>query len=131
MLNLPPSQLLEIIDEDAVDPEVREVWRAIRPTAGVVIDYGLKRPISFDTGLWYLWEPMAFGTFTSNLCPELAPSGKQLLTFLMPVEPDELVLVFKRELEHVCRGQRMNQLHKALAEITPAEQPGRWCSASR
>ncbi len=31
-------------------------------------------------------------------------------------EPDELVLVFKRELEHVCRGQRMNQLHKALAE---------------
>jgi phytoene dehydrogenase-like protein len=90
VLNLPPHQLLELIDEDAVSPEFIAQCRNIRPTAGVVIDYGLKRPVSFDTGLWYLWEPMAFGMFTSNLCPELAPSDKQLMTFLMPVAPEEL-----------------------------------------
>jgi EAL domain-containing protein (putative c-di-GMP-specific phosphodiesterase class I)/GGDEF domain-containing protein/DNA-binding NarL/FixJ family response regulator len=31
-------------------------------------------------------------------------------------DPDELVLVFKRELEHVCQGQRMSELHQALME---------------
>ena len=30
--------------------------------------------------------------------------------------PDELVLVFKRELEHVCQGQRMSELHRTLME---------------
>jgi len=31
-------------------------------------------------------------------------------------DPDQLVLVFKRELEHVCQGQRMTELHRALME---------------
>ncbi len=31
-------------------------------------------------------------------------------------DPDELVLVFKRELAHVCRGQRMTELDRALKE---------------
>ncbi len=31
-------------------------------------------------------------------------------------DPDELVLVFKRELEHVCQGQRMSELHRTLME---------------
>lgn len=31
-------------------------------------------------------------------------------------DPDELVLVFKRELAHVCQGQRLGALHRALKE---------------
>ena len=31
-------------------------------------------------------------------------------------DPDELVLVFKRELAHVCQGQRLSELHRALKE---------------
>ncbi|MEQ8858813.1 MAG: REC domain-containing phosphodiesterase [Pseudomonadales bacterium] len=31
-------------------------------------------------------------------------------------DPDELVLVFKRELAHVCQGQRMTELNRALKE---------------
>lgn len=31
-------------------------------------------------------------------------------------DPDELVLVFKRELAHVCQSQRMGELHRALKE---------------
>ncbi len=31
-------------------------------------------------------------------------------------DPDELVLVFKRELAHVCQNQRINQLSRALQE---------------
>jgi phytoene dehydrogenase-like protein len=90
VLDLPARELLGLFDDDLLDANFAARCRAIRPTAGIVLDFGLKRPVSFDTGLWYLWEPMAFGTFTSNLCPETAPSGKQLLTFLMPVDADEL-----------------------------------------
>ncbi len=90
ILALPPHQMLPLLDEDALDPDYAERCRRVRPTAGVVIDYGLQRPVSFDTGLWYLWEPTAFGTFTSNLCPELAPPGKQLLTFFLPTGVEEL-----------------------------------------
>jgi PAS domain S-box-containing protein len=32
------------------------------------------------------------------------------------LDPDELVLVFKRELAHVCQSQRMSELHRALQE---------------
>lgn len=32
-------------------------------------------------------------------------------------DADELVLVFKRELAHVCRGQRMAEMHRALKEV--------------
>ncbi|MAT85287.1 MAG: ferrous iron transporter C [Gammaproteobacteria bacterium] len=31
-------------------------------------------------------------------------------------DPDELVLVFKRELAHVCQGQKLSELHRALKE---------------
>ncbi|MDZ7668529.1 MAG: GGDEF domain-containing protein [Gammaproteobacteria bacterium] len=31
-------------------------------------------------------------------------------------DPDQLVLVFKRELAHVCQSQRMSELHRALKE---------------
>ncbi len=31
-------------------------------------------------------------------------------------DPEELVLVFKRELEHVCQGQRMAEIRRALKE---------------
>ena len=56
----------------------------------MVLDYGLKRKVSKDSGLWYLFDPMSFGMFTSNLCPSVAPSGKQLLTWLQPTEPEEM-----------------------------------------
>jgi PAS domain S-box-containing protein len=31
-------------------------------------------------------------------------------------DPDQLVLVFKRELAHVCQGQKLGELHRALQE---------------
>lgn len=90
LLNVPAAEVPALVGEDALPADFVAQCKNLRPTAGVVIDYGLKRPVSFDTGLWYLWEPMAFGMFTSNLCPEVAPQGKQLLTFLLPVGPDEI-----------------------------------------
>ncbi len=90
VINLPAQKIFEVLEEGLTLPEFVSLCKGLRPTAGVVLDYGLKRRISPDSGLWYLYKPMSFGMFTSNLCPELAPPGKQLLTWLLPAEPEEM-----------------------------------------
>jgi phytoene dehydrogenase-like protein len=35
-------------------------------------------------------EPRSVGMFTSNLCPELAPPGKQLLTWFVPTNVSDM-----------------------------------------
>ncbi len=90
VVSLPCQQLFEVLDESLVPESFAQRCKTLRPTAGVSIDYGLKRPISEDGGLWYLFEPMSFGMFTSNLCPEQAPAGKQLLTWFAPADLDDM-----------------------------------------
>lgn len=90
VVNLPVQQLFEALDPALVPPAFVEWCRGLKPTAGLSIDYGLSRKVSEDRGLWYFWAPMSFGVFTSNLCPELAPPGKQLLTWFRPAEPEEM-----------------------------------------
>lgn len=84
VVNLPAQQIFEVIDPALAPKDFVALCRGLLPTAGVSLDYGLQHRVSPDSGLWYLWEPMSFGMFTSNLCPELAPPGKQLLTWFVP-----------------------------------------------
>ncbi|MGB4681535.1 MAG: NAD(P)/FAD-dependent oxidoreductase [Dethiobacteria bacterium] len=84
ILSLPAQQLGELL-ENAVAPDLLAQWSRLRPTAGIVLEYGLSRPVSSITGLAYLYRPISFGLFTSNVEPALAPPGKQLLTWLMPL----------------------------------------------
>ena len=90
VVNLPSQQLFEVIDETRVPDSFVDLCKNLRPTAGVSIDYGLKRKVTDDAGLWYLWHPMSFGLFTSNLCPHVAPPGKQLVTWFAPANPEDL-----------------------------------------
>ncbi|MFO8056129.1 MAG: FAD-dependent oxidoreductase [bacterium] len=90
VINLPCQELFTVLDESLVPEDYALLCKRLRPTAGVVIDYGLERPVSDSAGLWYLWDPMSFGVFTSNLCPELAPAGKQLLTWLLPARVEDM-----------------------------------------
>lgn len=83
-----------------------------RSTSGVFIDYGLKKKISEASGLWYLWKPMSFGMFTSNLESSLAPEGKQLLTWLYPTETEDMDSPEKAKL-------REKELESALVELFP------------
>jgi phytoene dehydrogenase-like protein len=110
VVNLPAQEIFEVIDESSVPAEFASLCKNLRPTAGVSIDYGLKRRVSEDSGLWYLWEPMSFGLFTSNLRPEVAPPGKQLLTWFRPteradMEDSEKAHAKERELEQAVFRQ--------------------------
>jgi len=119
VVNLPCQQIFSVIDERNVDPAFVNMCKKQRPTAGVVLDYGLSRKISNDSGLWYMWQPMSFGMFTSNLCPEVAPKGKQLLTWFYPTNIEDM-----QDLEKARKkSEEMEQaLHRLFPELEKAIQ---------
>jgi 15-cis-phytoene desaturase len=90
VINLPSQELFSVLDESLVPDDFANLCKNLTPTAGVSIDYGLTRKITEDSGLWYLWEPMSFGLFTSNLRPDSAPAGKQLLTWFAPGDSEDM-----------------------------------------
>ncbi len=100
-----------LAEEDLPEDYVR-MCKDQRPTSGVVLDYGLKQQISKESGLWYMWSPISFGIFTSNLCPELAPDGKQILTWLYPTPREDM------ENTTVAK-KREEEVEGALFELFP------------
>lgn len=77
----PVQEIFNFLDESVIDPAFIEMCKNLRPTAGLSIDFALKKKISEDSGLFFIDNPFAFGYFTSNLDQGCAPLEKQLLTF--------------------------------------------------
>lgn len=111
VLSLPALELDQLLVGVADDPFIN-LCRSTRPTAGIVLEYGIKEPVSAIAGLVYLYEPMSFGMFTSNLEPSLAPLGKQLLTWLQPLP--EAIFGDKEALK-----AREQELEQALFDFFP------------
>lgn len=110
---VPVQQLFDSLLAPGDFPEgIVRKCKTQRATSGVFIDYGLKKKITDTSGLWYLWEPMSFGMFTSNLEPSLAPEGKQLLTWLYPTETEDMSSPGKAKL-------REKELESALFKLFP------------
>ena len=59
--------------------------RELVPTAGISMDIGLKEAVSDKDGLLVTSEPLSMGQFTSNIDPDMAPEGKQLLSWYYPL----------------------------------------------
>ena len=87
VLALPPDGAASLIGQlENSDRAFSGSIASIVPTAGVSIDYALKKKVSDTSGLWFLPEPLSFGLFTSNLSPVLAPDGCQLYTHFCPLD---------------------------------------------
>lgn len=86
VINLPAQQVFSILDEKDFPLDFVKTCGELRPTAGISIDYGLSRRVSDSRGLSFFTSPVSFGLFTSNLCPAVAPEGRQLFTVFMPAE---------------------------------------------
>ncbi len=112
VINLPCQELHTVLDESLLPEDYALLCRRLRPTSGVVIDYGLSTRVSDTSGLWYLWDPISFGVFTSNLCPELAPPGKQLLTWLLPARLEDM-----QDPEKA--GELESRLEEAILKLFP------------
>ena len=111
VLSLPSLSLPGLLPENTSSTYI-DKCKNNRPTAGIVIDYCLKKKISDINGLCYLYNPMSFGMFTSNLEPSLAPEGKQILTWLQPVPESKIK-------DSPWAKKRAEELEKALFALFP------------
>jgi len=113
IISVPVQQIFDsLLDPARFSSETVNKCKNLKPTAGVFIDYGLKKRISETTGLWYMWNPMSFGMFTSNLEPSLVPPGKQLLTWLYPTEQEFMLYPEKAK-------SKEEELESALFNLFP------------
>lgn len=112
VIAFPLQQLFKVVDERLFSRDFVKLCKSLRPTAGVSIDYALKKKVSDSIGLWYIFKPMVFGIFTSNLELSLAPRGKQILTFFYPT-PIEDMLVKE------TAKQREKELEEAVRKLFP------------
>ena len=111
VISIPSHQLSKLLP-GRVDDDYIQKCKNNRPTAGIVLDYGLKHSISNIDGLCYLYNPMSFGFFTSNVEPSLAPEGKQLFTWLQPLPENKIK-------DRPWAKKREAELEKALFKFFP------------
>jgi len=86
---IPVQQLFTILDENLCEKTFVEKCKTLRPTAGIAIDFCLSKPI-IDIDFWFYEVPLAFGFVPSNLSPEVAPEGKQIINFFMATNVEDI-----------------------------------------
>jgi phytoene dehydrogenase-like protein len=82
---IPVQFLFKILNKSLVNPNIVQRYERLRPTAGICIDFCLSKRIT-DDNLVFFEEPPSYGFIPSNLSPEVAPSGKQLMCFFNPCD---------------------------------------------
>ncbi len=110
---IPCQDLFNLLEEKLCPPGFAAKCRGLRPTAGIVLDYGISGTINAGRNLWCLWEPLSYGFFPSNFEPRIAPPDHQLLTWFYPLEK------FQVEDNEVSRGFK-TRLEEAIFSLFPA-----------
>ena len=84
VLALPAPAAARLVGEGVLADSSREKMSKIVPTAGLTWEVGLARPVS-EADTAFCTDPLIIGAFPSNFDHLLAPPGKQLATFCMPL----------------------------------------------
>ena len=88
---VPVQQIFDgLLDSSLFPAETVKRCRSQRPTAGISLDYGLKKRIVEEPGYWFMYEPSSHGSFISNFESSLAPPDKQLLTWIYPCSVEDM-----------------------------------------
>ncbi|MHA1798132.1 MAG: phytoene desaturase family protein [Candidatus Helarchaeota archaeon] len=107
ILACPPKQVLNLIDDKYFENTFKKKLQNIKPTAGISIDYGLKKKITNQMGFFIRNPPMT-GIFENEIG---VPEGKQLLSYYMILKsPKE----FENKKEIQEKTHLMERLVKAL-----------------
>ena len=99
---IPIQHLFTILDKNLVDPEFAELCETLAPTAGVSIDFALKKPISDIDGIFFFEDPPGFGFIPTNLSPDIAPEGKSLISVFAPTDVE---VIEKKETARALRDK--------------------------
>ncbi len=109
---VPVQQLPELFGNRDLPKPFVTAARSLVPTAGISLDLALSGPVSPERGLMVTADPVSMGQFTSNIDPQAAPDGRQLLSWYYPL-PLQLV----KERERVEKEER--RLRGLLGDMFP------------
>lgn len=107
--SIPPNNFIEIAPQKLLD-KLDEKQLKMVPTTGVAIDIALERRIFDLHGMIIVDDPFILGLVTSGVDESVAPSGKELATFLLPIPYEEY---------ENSRDIVMNKLEQALYKLFP------------
>lgn len=85
----PVQGLFGLLEERHFKPKFIRRCKNLMPTAGIALDYGLRRPVSEIQGWIVDPQDRVLGRFPSNVDSLLAPAGKQLANWFLMLDPDE------------------------------------------
>ncbi|MCP4163744.1 MAG: NAD(P)-binding protein [Deltaproteobacteria bacterium] len=91
VINLPVQDLFTVLPEERFPNEYVDLCKNILPTSGTFIDIALDKCIGKQDGLLYTYDPVTIGMITSNVAKNIAPTGKQLLTFWYPTSREDVL----------------------------------------
>jgi phytoene dehydrogenase-like protein len=110
--SVPVQQLPDLFGGKDLPIKFVKSARDLVPTAGIVLDIGIKEEVSEQKGLLVTSEPLSMGQFTSNIDPTMAPPGRQLLSWFYP-----LPQAWIKNREKVKREEQ--RLRELLDEMYP------------
>ncbi|MFH1150041.1 MAG: FAD-dependent oxidoreductase [Actinomycetota bacterium] len=90
VLAFPPQEpASSVVFEPALDRDYLQSLAALEGAYGVFVDMGLASPLSDERRLVIALDPSALLWLVSNVSPEVAPPGRQLLQLFSPVRKSE------------------------------------------
>lgn len=105
--------------EPALPAEYRERLDSLEDVSGVCVDIALRSPVTADRRLILSVEPPALLWAVSNVSPEVAPPGRQLLQLFLPLRKDE-----EGDVRFV--GERVDELVDLASRVFRAELDEEW-----
>ncbi len=109
---IPLRDVPSLFGEGDLPPDFVRKYKALEPTAGIILDLGLRGRLTERSGLLVTAEPVTMGQFTSNIDPSTAPPGKALLSWFYP-------LPFWKVSEREGLEEEEKRLRGLLQEIFP------------
>ncbi|MHA1377442.1 MAG: phytoene desaturase family protein [Candidatus Helarchaeota archaeon] len=106
-----PKDLLKLIDNNLLPEKYVSFIKKIRQTAGISIDFALKKKIYNELGFFTL-NPAIMSFFESNMHPEITPKGKQLFTLYNIMDYEEVE-------DKKFAKRRIEQLFKLIYSVFP------------
>ncbi|MBC7342578.1 MAG: NAD(P)/FAD-dependent oxidoreductase [Clostridia bacterium] len=108
----PVQNLSRIVPKNLFPKSLASRVTSLEPTAGIALDFGLKKPVSDIDGLVVTGKPVTMGQFSSNIDASVAPPGKQIGSWYYPLP--ESIMKNRERIEREIRT-----LRKILEQMFP------------
>ena len=109
---VPPQEAPALADAGSALREELERWSGLRDVRGLCLDLGFRRRLRTDLVLIYDVERDLYYSLHSEVTPDLAPPGGQLLHALAYLSPEEAA-------DDALLGERRRQLEEGLDRHFP------------